>query len=769
MIAPLAVFGARLDGRRLMAPADGYQHYLPLHILAARTWRAGGVPVWNPYGFSGYPLMAVNQAAVFYPPNLLFLWLTPAVANNAVVVINFLVAGLGAFLLARRLCDDDMGAVTAGLSFGLCGFMFAHIGHQSMIASISWMPWALYGYELVLERLTPGRLLVAGGALAMSVIAGHGQMFFLVLGVLGLYATALTALQWREVRIRPLVLAALVGLAGAGLGAVQLFPTAAILQATARSRLGYDEATTYSMPLSHLPLLTFPYLFGLGHPSAPFSAIYRGTWNLTELSGYPGNAALVLAAAGLGAARRDRRVLALLFVGGVTFVIALGSSTPAGPFVHRIPVYGQFRAWARYLAAVDLVVALLAAHGVARLRAGAAGVRPAAIAAALSICGLAAALALGVDRIPAFQQFAVSGTPRQLALLLPTLAALAAATVCVLARWSPRTAAGVVAAVVALDAVVCFGWFGEWRSSSPGRARMRTEMSARTVPGSGPVPDAAGGIDRYLFVGGDVGALPQYVDVTDVKGLLSANGFDPLSPRDYLEALDMTYFGVVTRPQRLWAPDSAILDLLRVSVVLDDTVSVHPSGPPGAALGTGQPLPGTKLVRYERAPALPDAFLVGEVRHLPRPDVLAAIDGRRPFRPAATALVEKRCGRCEGMTAPGPAGQASASWLDTSQVRVDVRADRQAMLVVSQAWYPGWRASVDGHASPVVRVDGLVQGVPVPAGHHRVALRYVAPGLAAGAAVSVLSLAGLAGAAAVGRARRRRPEPAPVPVPVPVA
>jgi uncharacterized membrane protein YfhO len=62
---------------------------------------------------------------------------------------------------------------------------------------------------------------------------------------------------------------------------------------------------------------------------------------------------------------------------------------------------------------------------------------------------------------------------------------------------------------------------------------------------------------------------------------------------------------------------------------------------------------------------------------------------------------------------------------------------------VSQTWLPGWTATVAGRRVPTVRVDGVVQGVPVPAGRHRVALRYDPPGARAGLAISLLTLAGL--------------------------
>src|SRR5439155_9012244 len=128
---------------------------------------------------------------------------------------------------------------------------------------------------------------------------------------------------------------------GLGVAAVQLVPTAAIVGDTDRSGLDYDAATSFSYPTSHLPLIAFPYLFGNAKPAGPYTAPYRGDWDLEELSGYPGLVVLALAAAGLGAARRDRRVVALAVVGGTGLLMAMGGSTPLGPAVHAVPLLGR--------------------------------------------------------------------------------------------------------------------------------------------------------------------------------------------------------------------------------------------------------------------------------------------------------------------------------------------------------------------------------------------------------------------------------------------
>ena len=249
--------------------------------------------------------------------------------------------------------------------------------------------------------------------------------------------------------------------------------------------------------------------------------------------------------------------------------------------------------------------------------------------------------------------------------------------------------------------------------------------------------------------------MPDYVDVTDVKRLRSANGFDPLAPKDYQEAVgDMSYFGAIVRPERVLPPRSHVLDLLRVSLVLEHPRSSPVPITPGSSLGTGHPVAGTPLLRYEYTPRLPEAFLVGAAERRPRDQALAALDGRAPLDPTSVALVDSACAPCRRAGEPGPAGVVGATRWRLEGFDAEVAATRPAMLVVSQAWFPGWRASVDGHPAPVVRVDGVVQGVPVGAGRHLVALRYRPPGLLTGALVSAASLVGLTLWAALHRRRR---------------
>lgn len=734
-----ALFVEALVGRRLLAPGDGYSYYLALRAVTNGLWRSGVLPVWDPWAFGGSPLLALHQAGVLYPPNLATVMLPVAVGHNLVVVGSFSLAGTGTYLLARRLGADRAGAAVAGLGFGLSGFLFGHIVHTSVVATAAWLPWLLWGFDLVRERLTPPRLLAASGSLAMAVLAGHGQMVAFSLALLWVYVGTLALLD-RAGRRRHLLVATLMSSAGLGLAAVQLVPVLSVLGHTDRASLTYEQATAFSFSPASSLLLVFPYLFGNHVPAGPFSAVYRGEWSLTELSGYVGAAALVLAGAGLGwaALRGDRRVAALSMLGVTALVVALGDSTPVGRIVHALPVYGQFRSWGRFTLGVDLAVAVLAGRGVTELLAREATVRKAAARRAAVVATAVAALALVTPLLPGVARAIVPPRQAILALGLPASAAVLAAGVAATARRR-RLATLAVVPVVVLD-LVSFGLFFRWREQSPTPTELSHLLSPDAPPSWGTVPDAPGGIDRVLYASSDPLQLaPWYQRVPDAKHIRSANGFDPLAPQAYLEAVGrMDYRGGVRSPERVWSPDSHVLDLLRVSVVV-----VHPPSTDGAwpsELGAGRTVPGTAFVRYERCPRLPDAFLVGAVRPAHREHALQGLWGELPLDPSATALVEGQCQACSSIDRPGEAGVVTKRRWDVSSARFDVTADRPALFVVSQAWFPGWSASVDGERAPVVRVDGLVQGVPVGPGEHTVTLRYRPPGLVIGGVLSAATL-----------------------------
>ena len=71
--------------------------------------------------------------------------------------------------------------------------------------------------------------------------------------------------------------------------------------------------------------------------------------------------------------------------------------------------------------------------------------------------------------------------------------------------------------------------------------------------------------------------------------------------------------------------------------------------------------------------------------------------------------------------------------------RIHYHAVSPSLLKLSVAWYPGWRAEVDGEPLPIVRVDHALMGVIVPAGDNEVALNFHSNHFGTGLAISLAS------------------------------
>jgi hypothetical protein len=87
----------------------------------------------------------------------------------------------------------------------------------------------------------------------------------------------------------------------------------------------------------------------------------------------------------------------------------------------------------------------------------------------------------------------------------------------------------------------------------------------------------------------------------------------------------------------------------------------------------------------------------------------------------ASALVETPPA---GLGATAGTGSAHITAFERNRVTVDVDADRPALLVLAEAWYPGWRATVDGKDAAVVPANAWMRAVAVPAGQHTVIFHY---------------------------------------------
>jgi hypothetical protein len=89
------------------------------------------------------------------------------------------------------------------------------------------------------------------------------------------------------------------------------------------------------------------------------------------------------------------------------------------------------------------------------------------------------------------------------------------------------------------------------------------------------------------------------------------------------------------------------------------------------------------------------------------------------------------------------AGSAEIESFEPNSLRVRVDAERTAVMVLSEIYYPGWEALLDGKPAPLLRADHVLRAVAVPRGQHTIELRYRPASLRWGLIITLLSVAGL--------------------------
>lgn len=154
--------------------ADGVLQFYGWRDLVLESWSHGKIPVWNPYELAGYPLLANSQSGALYPPHIL-LGLLHVATPWAIVLLawfHLFWAGLGVYWLSRRLGADQLGGVVAATGFPLSTFMLSWTALGSVIATVSWIPWAL---GAVLSPPSRKTFALAAGSVGMMFLAGHLQ------------------------------------------------------------------------------------------------------------------------------------------------------------------------------------------------------------------------------------------------------------------------------------------------------------------------------------------------------------------------------------------------------------------------------------------------------------------------------------------------------------------------------------------------------------------------------------------------------------------
>jgi hypothetical protein len=753
--------------------------FIPWWHYAWEMLSAGHLPLWNPELGMGAPLLANYQSALFYPPTWLYFLLgafggAPGMAwwQALSVAAHLAWSGLGMALLARRLGLGGLAQAVAGLAFGLSGYLVSRAGFLSINAAAAWLPWVMLSLTMVVdadgkqEKKRSFVFLVV--CLALQLLSGHAQTTWYTWLLAGLWTAVRWATLWRagrgsRVQESAVLLALAIWLA-LSLAAVQLLPTAEYLAQSQRSTaVEFDYALNYSFWPWHLLTFLAPGLFG-----SPVTGDYWGFANYWEDAVYIGVLPFLLAISALWASLRRKPVHEpvppglqagltwfLWIIIGISILLALGSFTPIYPWLYRhIPTFSMFQAPARWMLWAVFALSLLAAIGAERWR------KPEKRALYWTRLGTAGAFSIMVGAGLGWYLLGEISPTFVRATALLGFWCLGAGALSLLAPPAMHTSAEPERPEVVSKSLSRSKWWPAavvlWimldllvadRGLNPGGplALYGPSPTTRTIQalaqgGRLYIPDQDEywlKYERFLRFdtfdpGEDWLALRavQMPNTNLLDGLATVNNFDPLVPGRFSDWLEML---TEATPE----VNSQLLQLMDVGAI----ESLQPDQPYGVGFS---PLPGGARLRW-----VPCQWIVsgeGEARQLM---LSGEIDFDAQVVLEAPEHVTTLGPGCAGPQRNPPATAQALSVAnqegDPNRLVINLQAPEAGWLVVSDVWYPGWRAWVDGRPVMIWRANFLFQAVKVESGSHQVILAYQPLPFLLGLGASLLSLLGLIG------------------------
>jgi len=161
---------------------------------------------------------------------------------------------------------------------------------------------------------------------------------------------------------------------------------------------------------------------------------------------------------------------------------------------------------------------------------------------------------------------------------------------------------------------------------------------------------------------------------------------------------------------------------------------------------------------YENRDAFPRAFVVHRAEMVSETHEAIARMNEEEFDPAQVAVIEGELSKDQlAILAASPVSDGSSAEIthySDNKVELTTRMDNPGLLVLSDTYYPGWKAYVDGKQVPIYPTDVALRSIFLEQGEHDVEFVYSPGSFKAGVLISGLSLLSLVAYAGSGPVRR---------------
>jgi hypothetical protein len=769
-------------GRWLFTERDLAPYFIPPRFFWVESIKNGDFPLWNPYQFSGHPFFANPQYTVLYPLNSLFFLLPFDVAFNAIIILHFFLGGLFTYLLLRDLKAGSTGSIISALIFMLSGYLLSLHSLLTILLSVIWTPLIMMFFRrsLVSRRFKDAFLTAI--FITLSFLGGgieivYGNFFVLLFMVI--FPLRVDSPPGKEQNqaetfcrrigggVRTLGIVTLIFLI---LSAVQLLPFLELFHYSIRGvGISYQEATVWSFAPKDILLFFLPDAYGYFLDMKKYWTVQ--CWLKTL---YTGGLPFILGVFFFLLGKNRKLFLALMLF---SVFLSLGHHNPLYFWVYKyVPFFDGIRYPVKFLYIFILVLSISAGLGFERLSALAKegekkGLKNLLFVFSLFSSFLLLFFILGHKEIETFLQAKGMDFPKfnQLSINLYHAkrflfySAIFFLMLRVGQEW--RWKRWIKVLLIFFLSADLFGNMGFYAREKTLDFFQKTRILEMISADKGPFRVFATrktiSMDTPIFLPGgtplDLVKAKHLPTMNLLHGVHDLWGIDVLR----LKRVDDLY-GAFTGAPSLSATN--LVDLYSVKYVIsvtplegDPRFELVDSGM-GGSLGSKEDFSEYTVKLYRHKNPLSRWWLVKDVKTMDPKAILSTIIGT-DFYPQREALVEEEPDFPRSVTAP-PYGQNSPASSQSytrdqmsfnkvelisesnNRLRLQVKTTENALLVLSDTYFPGWKALVNGTEKKIYRVNYTFRALSLGPGTYSVEFIYDPLSVKLGALISLLGIFG---------------------------
>lgn len=705
--------------------SDVLRQLYPWKYYSIELLKQGTFPLWDPYIFSGNPHFAALQSGVFNPINILFFVLPFISAWSIYIILQYVFMMVATYLYLRQIKLSKIPSLFGAVAFSFSGFITVWAWYGTIGHTLVFLPFTLYLIEKLFTKPKWYLYLLLVLSLALSIFVGYVQLAMYIYILAGVYVLA-RYLSVPKKHTRGMILILLCFVGGILISAIQLVPLFELVRLSLRSNYSYNVLLERLMPPENFITLFVPDFFG---NSATLNYFLRGGSNLERASNI-GVWPLVFAFFAVFTKRTFHKTF---FIISTILIYVSTLSIPPIAYFHSIGIpFLSTGIPTRVLSVFIFCVAVLGAIG---LQAFLDNKNKKRLIVTIVIFAVFFAVLWVTVYVLKNPVYAISRKN----LILPT-GVFVLGAVLILSKVPKKIVAAIMILLTIGELFYGFQKFNSFVSSAYVYPQTQIVKTLHNIQG----------IDRYWGYGSaSIDANFQLVDKN-----YTTDGYDPLFSKRYGEFLSASENGSVTpevpksvanifkgygtndlknNPNRIRA-----LSLTGVKYVLNKKED------PGVDSAFSED--NFKLINqqddwqiYQNKNVLPRIALFGSYRveDSSKKIIDTLYDPNFDFQ--KTVIIEDQLP--EGYYIKPDSKKSMYDILYTpNQITLKTNSTQDQLLFISDNFFPGWKATVNGEDTQIIRANYTFRAVPLKAGTNSVRLYYSPESFRIGLWISIFSL-----------------------------